>query len=194
MTIKVLFVDVGGVLLTNGWDTDLRNETAARFSIEPDEMHQRHDEVFNDYECGKISLDDYLRHVIFFKERPFTIDELKTYIFDCSKPYPETIKRIKALKERHKARLVLLSNEGREIAEYRFNKFNFHDFADFYIVSSFVGMRKPDPRIYKLAIDLCQENPKNILYIDDRSKYFVAAKTFGLRTACLNGLSPKRES
>lgn len=185
MAIKVLFVDVGGVLLTNGWDTDLRAETAAHFSIEPEEMHQRHDEVFNAYECGNISFDDYLSHIIFFKERPFSIDQIKTYIFESSRPYPEAIKRIKAIKARYKAKLVLLSNEGREIAEHRFNKFNFHDFVDFYIVSSFIGIRKPDPAMYKLAIDLCQESPKNILYIDDRPKYFVVAKTFGLRTACL---------
>lgn len=186
MSIKVLFVDVGGVLLTNGWDTELRQETAERFGIDPQEMQQRHEMIFDDYECGRCSFDEYLHHVIFFKERSFTPEEFKEYVFNASKPYPDSIERIKELKARHQAKLVLLSNEGREIAEFRFKKFDFHRFADFFIVSSFVGMRKPDPRIYRLALDLCQEDPKNVLYIDDRSKYFSAAKSFGLRTARLS--------
>lgn len=189
MSIKVLFVDVGGVLLTNGWDTELREETAEKFGIDPQEMQQRHEMIFDDYECGRCSFDEYLHHVIFFKERSFTLEEFKKYVFDASKPFPESIERIKELKARHQAKLVLLSNEGREIAEFRFKKFDFHSFADFFIVSSFVGVRKPDPRIYRLALDLCQEDVKNILYIDDRAKYFSAAKSFGLRTAHLQSIS-----
>lgn len=185
MAIKVLLVDVGGVLLTNGWDTELRQETAQHFGIDPQEMQQRHEMIFNDYECGRCSFEEYLKHVIFFKKRSFTLKEFVDYVFAASRPYPKSIERIKRLKARHQAKLVLLSNEGREIAEYRFKKFDFHSFADFFIVSSFVGMCKPDHRIYRLAIDLCQEEPKNILYIDDRAKYFSAAKTFGLRTAQL---------
>lgn len=185
MSIKVLLVDVGGVLLTNGWDTALRNLTAQHFSIDPKEMQLRHEVIFDDYECGRCSLDEYLSHVVFFKPRSFSVQEFKEFIFSHSKEYPETIARIKALKARHRAKLVLLSNEGREIAEYRFNKFHFDEFVDFFIVSSFVGVRKPDPRIYKLALDLCHVNPKNVLYIDDRAKYFSAAESYGIRTAHL---------
>ncbi|MBA3603104.1 MAG: HAD-IA family hydrolase [Parachlamydiaceae bacterium] len=183
MSIKILLVDVGGVLLTNGWDTPLRNLVAAHYLLDPTEMQKRHEEVFDDFECGRCSFDEYLQHVVFFKLRSFTLAEFKEFVFALSKEYPKTIVRIKALKDHHQAKLVLLSNEGREIAEYRFNKFKFHDYVDFSIVSGFVGFRKPDPRMYQLALDLCQEDPKNILYIDDRAHYFTVAKTFGLRTA-----------
>lgn len=185
MAIKVLFVDVGGVLLTNGWDTELRNQVAQHFAIDPQEMQQRHEMIFEDFECGRCRFDEYLHHVIFYKTRSFSQEEFKNYVYESSKPYPKSIERIKKLKARHQAKLVLLSNEGREIAEFRFNKFNFHSFTDFFIVSSFVGVRKPDPRIYRLALDVCQENPKNVLYVDDREKYFSSAKSFGLRTARL---------
>lgn len=185
MGVKVMLVDVGGVLLTNGWDSALRREVASHFSIDPEELQQRHEMIFDDFECGRCSFDEYLHHVIFFKERSFSMQQLKEYVYAGFKPYPEAIQRIKNLKARHHAKLALLSNEGRELAEFRFNKFNFHDFVDYFIVSSFVGLRKPDPRIYKLALDLCQENPKNVLYIDDREKYFPMAKTLGLRTVCL---------
>lgn len=187
MGIKVLLVDVGGVLLTNGWDTDLRNQAAAHFKIDPEELQQRHEMIFEDFECGKCSFDEYLHHVIFFKKRAFSMDEIKSYIFSTYRPYSKTIHRVKQLKARHHAKLALISNEGREIAEYRFKMFNFHDFVDYFIVSSFVGERKPDPRIYKLALDLCQENPRKVLYLDDREHYFPYARALGIRTACLRG-------
>lgn len=187
MSIKVLLVDVGGVLLTNGWDTAMRKQVAEHFSIDQAEFQQRHEMIFDDYECGKCSFDEYLHHVIFFIKRPFSMEEIKSYTFSQYKAYNKTIARIKELKSHHHAKLALLSNEGREIAEYRFNKFNFHDFVDFFIVSSFVGLRKPDLRIYKLALDLCQENPREVLYIDDRDYYFPNARSVGLRTACVKG-------
>ncbi len=191
MNIKILLVDVGGVLLTNGWDTPLRNFVAAHFSIDEKEMQKRHEEVFDDYECGRCTFDEYLKHVVFYMPRSFTLGEFKEFVFAQSEEYSETVARIKALKAQHQAKLVLLSNEGREIAEFRFNKFKFHNFVDFSIVSGFVGFRKPDPRMYQLALDLCQEDPKNILYIDDRAHYFTVAKTFGLRTAhVVGGQSP----
>jgi putative hydrolase of the HAD superfamily len=182
MTIKVLLVDVGGVLLTNGWDTELRNQTAIHFSLDPNVLQERHEMIFEDYECGKCSFDEYLHHVIFFQPRSFSLEAFKSYVLEASKPYPKAIERVMALKAEHRAKLVVLSNEGREIAEYRFKKFHFHDFVDFFIVSSFVGMRKPDPRIYKLALDLCQEKPENVLYMDDRAEYFDIASHFGIQT------------
>jgi putative hydrolase of the HAD superfamily len=182
MKFKVLFVDVGGVLLTNGWDTELRHKTAAHFSLDPKELQERHEMIFDDFECGKCSFDEYLHHVIFFQARPFSLETFKAYVLESSRPFPKAIEWIKSLKAQNQAKLVVLSNEGREIAEYRFNTFRFHEFVDFYVVSSFVGLRKPDPRIYKLALDLCQEKAQDVLYIDDRSQYFEIAKNFGIQT------------
>lgn len=186
MAIKTLLVDVGGVLLTNGWDTAMRKKAAQHFSIDPLEMQQRHDMIFEDFECGHCSFDEYLNHIVFFKQRPFTLEAFKEYVYAQSKPYPRTIERVKAIKKRHHAKLAVLSNEGREIAINRFLKFNFHEFVDYFIVSSFVGCRKPDLRIYKLALDLSQEDPRHVLYIDDRPHYFDAARSLGLRPVCVN--------
>src|SRR5687768_10680056 len=125
MTLKTIFVDVGGVLLTNGWDTDLRKQAAADFSLDFDEMQERHEMVFEDYEAGRIDLDEYLHHVVFFKSRPFSQNDFKEYIFNHSEPYLDMIELVKSTKERLGIKLAILSNEGREIALYRFKKYHF---------------------------------------------------------------------
>lgn len=182
MTIKTLFVDVGGVLLTNGWDRELRHSAALDFSLDPEEFEERHRMVFFDYETGKISLDAYLRHVIFFRQRPFSIEEFKKYIYGHSKAYPEMIDLIKLIKSRLKIKVAVLSNEGREIAVYRFRKFGFEDFIDYFVVSGFVSFCKPDLRIYHLALGLCQNEAREVLYIDDRKKLIEAGGSLGIQT------------
>jgi len=181
MTIKTIFVDVGGVLLTNGWDKDLRKKAADEFSLDWNSMQERHLMVLEDYETGRLSLEEYLDHVVFFTSRKFTKDDFKEYIFSHSKPHQEMIELMKSTKARLGVKLAVLSNEGRELTQYRFEKFHFKEFIDYFIVSGFVHLRKPDLRIYQLALGLCQNKPENVIYIDDRAEYMDAAESFGLQ-------------
>lgn len=180
MSIHTLYTDVGGVLLNNGWDTQLRNAAADHFGIDHQEMQQRHEMVFEDYERGRLLLDEYLHHVVFFKERSFSMDDFKQFIFDGSTSYLEMIGLMKELKQRFKLRIAVLSNEGQEIAVSRFKKFDFDSFVDFYVVSGFIGVRKPDLRIFKMAWGLCQKPPENIIYIDDRLPSVEIAQRMGI--------------
>src|SRR5262249_6113252 len=156
------------VLLTNGWDTSLREQTAEHFKINPHELQKRHEMVFEDFERGKLSFQEYLHHTVFYAPRSFSYEEFTDFIFNASSAYPEMIQMVIDLKERFKLKVGLLSNEGKEIAVSRFEKFNFKAFVDYYIVSGFVGYRKPDLRIYELALGLCQSRPERVVYIDDR--------------------------
>lgn len=180
MAIKTLFVDVGGVLLTNGWDHNLRKESASTFGLDVNEMEQRHKMIFQDYETGKISLDEYLRHVVFFQPRSFTPNDFKEFIFSHSKPYPEMLELIKEVRSKLGIKVATLSNEGREIAVYRFQKFKFHEFIDYYIVSCFVHLTKPDPRIFHMALDIAQLQPKETAYLEDRPPAVEVAKRLGM--------------
>jgi hypothetical protein len=58
-----LFVDLGGVLLTNGWDHTARKRAGKKFNLDYAEMEERHDQTFDTYEEGKLTLDEYLRRV-----------------------------------------------------------------------------------------------------------------------------------
>lgn len=188
----MLLVDVGGVLLTNGWDRFLRAKIAEQFKLELDEMNQRHEIPFDLFERGRLSFDDYLKKIIFYKNRPFSIEDLKNVIFDAVRPYPEMIDLIKEIKNSG-LKVGLITNEGRELAEDRFKRFSF-SFVDYFVASAFVGFRKPDPLIYKLAIDLAQVPPQEILYIDDRANLIEMGEKMGLHVLHHTDFNKTREA
>ena len=152
--ITTLFLDIGGVLLTNGWDTDLRKQTAEHFGLDYEEIYHRHHVTYDIYEEGKMTLDEYLWQIVFYEPRPFTPEDFKTYLLEQAKPYQDTIDLVKRLKAVYGLRVAVVSNEGREIAEDRIRRFNLKEFVDFFIVSAFVHIRKPDLDIYRLALDV----------------------------------------
>jgi len=185
MPIRTILLDVGGVLLTNGWDRKLRALAVQQFSLDAQETEIRHQLLFEDFERGKITFKDYLKHLIFFKKRAFTLEDFQEFIFSAVKPYPEMLTLMAESKAQHSYKLGILSNEGQELAIQRFQKFPFFkEHIDFYIVSGFVGFRKPDPRIYQLALNISQTTPQEILYIDDRATNLEPAKNLGIQTIC----------
>ncbi|MCH9626307.1 MAG: Phosphoglycolate phosphatase [Chlamydiales bacterium] len=179
--VKALLLDIGGVLMTNGWGHQLRMQTAEVFKVDYSEMNSRHHLVFDTYETGKLTFDEYLKRIIFYEERPYSIQDVKQYIFDQVKPFPEMIQMVKDLKEKHHLKVGVVSNEGRELAVDRIKRFELSSFIDFFIVSSFVHFRKPDLDIYRLALDVAQVPPSEIVYIDDRKLLVEVAKTVGIQ-------------
>ncbi len=179
--INTLFLDIGGVLLTNGWDRGMRNAALAKFQLEKTEFDHLHKEYFNLYEQGKINLSDYLDKVVFWKKRNFTKLEFESFMKQQSQPYPETFNYFLNLKKQFNLKVVAVSNEGREIADYRIKTFDLGLLFDFFIVSSFVGYQKPDYHIFQMAFDLTQVPLDEILYIDDRSEMVEAIAKFGIK-------------
>ncbi len=179
--ITTLFLDVGGVLLTNGWDRATRRRAAERFGLDLDEMNERHHLTFDTYEVGKLSLDEYLDRVVFCQTRPFSREDFKTFMFEQSKPYPEMIKLVRDLKARHSLKVAVVSNEGRELTTYRIRRFELGTFIDFFIASCFVHYRKPDADIYRIALDIAQAQPSQVVYVDDRAMFVEVAGTLGIR-------------
>ncbi|HVO85126.1 MAG TPA: HAD family phosphatase [Syntrophobacteria bacterium] len=179
--ITSLFVDIGGVLLTNGWDRQMRKEAAAKFSLDFQEMDERHHLTFDTYEEGKLQLTEYLRRVVFYTDRPFSLEEFEAFMFAQSQPKPEMIDLVRGLKRRYGLKVVAVSNEGRELTVHRVKKFNLGSFMDFFVSSCFVHVRKPDPDIYRIALDIAQTPPEEVLYIDDRAMFVEIAADLGIR-------------
>ncbi len=177
----VFFLDIGNVLLTNGWDHNLRSQTAEKFGIDINELNERHHLTYDTYEEGKLSLDTYLDRVVFYKTRPFTKDEFKQYILDQTRTFPKMIQLMHELRQRYKLRIGAVSNEGRELMQYRIKKFDLEAFIDFFIGSCFVHVRKPDLDIYRLALDVAQVDPHNVVYVDDRAMFVEIAGSLGIR-------------
>jgi putative hydrolase of the HAD superfamily len=182
--VTALFLDVGGVMLTNGWDRKSREAAAKQFGLDLDDLNDRHRMTFDTYESGKLSLDEYLKRAVFYKDRSFTIEDFKKFMYDQSVAYPEMIELIKALKERYKLRIAVVNNEGREINEHRIRFFKLNEFVDFFISSCFVHFRKPDADIWKIALDIAQVPKEEVVYIDDRMMFVQIAEGLGIRALC----------
>ncbi len=176
-----LFLDIGGVLLTNGWDRGMRRKAAEVFSIDHAEMDERHHLTFDTFEEGKLSLDEYLNRVVFYETRPFTKEQFIDFMFAQSKPYPEMLAYVQELKARHRLKVATVSNEGRELTVYRIKKFELHKIIDFFVSSCFVHFRKPDEDIWRIALDIALVEPDNVVFVDDRLLFVQIAQGLGIR-------------
>ncbi len=181
MTITTLFLDIGGVLLTNGWDRQARKLACDKFQLNFEEMDERHHLTFDTYELGKISLNEYLERVVFHEPRTFSLEEFRAFMYSRSQPLEDMIGLMRELKLRHQLKTVAVSNEGRELTVYRIEQFHLHEVIDFFVSSCFVHFRKPDEDIYRMALDVSQSAPEQVAYIDDRPLFVEVASGLGLR-------------
>jgi len=181
MPITALFIDLGGVLLTNGWDRHSRDLAAQTFGLDRKEMDERHHLTFDTYEAGKLTLDQYLNRVVFYEKRNFTEQEFREFMFNQSKAFPEMIDLIRTLKAQYKLKIAVVNNEGRELNERRIQNFRLDSFVDFFISSCIVHVRKPDEDIYRIALDIAHVPPEHVAYLDDRLMFVQVAETLGIR-------------
>ncbi len=178
--ITCLFLDIGGVLLTNGWSHESRKQAAKTFALNLDEMEDRHHLTFDTYEECKLTLDEYLSRVVFYQKRLFTRAQFRKFMFAQSKPFPEMIELVRQLKSKYGLKIVVVSNEGRELNEHRIQTFKLNSFVDFFISSCFVHFRKPDEDIFRMAMDIAQVPVSQVIYIDDRLMFVQIAKSLGI--------------
>lgn len=181
-SIKIIFFDIGGVLLTNGWGHESRQEAATKFNIKYEELDVLHNFIFNIYEIGKITLDDYLDIAVFNQLRDFTKDEFKEFMFSQSQKISGLLDWLVEWKKRSNFSIFSLNNEGRELNDFRIKKFELHRCFDGFISSCDVGMRKPDPGIFKLATGIAHAKPEECVYFDDRLLLVNAANKFGIQS------------
>lgn len=179
--IRTILWDVGGVLLTNGWDHCERADLFREFQIDRDDFESRHEEVNDAWEKGEITVDEYLDQTLFYEPRSFTREEFIARMQDMSQWIPHTaIGLVRRLAVDDDLKLAMLSNESRELMEYRIHKFGLDQDFSAYLVSAYVGLRKPDPRIFQLALDVTQSTPEETIFVDDRRENAAAASALGI--------------
>ena len=191
--ITTLLLDIGGVLLTNGWGRYSRRQAAEKFTLDYDEFNERHHLTFDTYEEGKLTLDQYLDRVVFYTKRRFSREEFKSFMYNQSQPFQETIDFFLALKKHYALRFAAVSNEGRELTVYRIRQFKLQRLFSAFVSSCFVHLRKPDGDIYRLALDLTATLPEKALYIDDRTMFVEEAAKLGVRSIHHQGLQSTRK-
>ena len=179
--ITTLFLDIGAVLLTNGWDHHARKRAANYFKLDWAEMQERHGLNFETHEEDRLAFDEYLDRVVFYEKRPFTRAAFRRFMFAQSKPCVEMIELVRNLKAKYRLKIVVLSNESREVNAYRIRQFKLAGFVDAFISSCFVHLRKPDAAIFQLALDIAQVPARQIVFIDNTPLFVQIAEEFGMR-------------
>jgi putative hydrolase of the HAD superfamily len=190
--IHAIFWDVGGVLLSNAWDHTERAAALEHFHLDEKEFHSRHEMVVSSFERGKISLDEYLDRTVFYRERPFTRDEFRDYMYSLSQPMPEVLAFARALANSGRYFMGTINNESRELNVHRIDKFGLREIFRLFVSSCFVGLRKPESGIYRLAIEITQINPEQCCFIDDRALNLECAAKLGMRTIQMQTLEQLR--
>jgi putative hydrolase of the HAD superfamily len=190
--IHAIFWDVGGVLLTNAWDHTERAAALEHFRLDEKEFHGRHEMVVSSFERGKISLDEYLDRTVFYRSRSFTREEFRDYMLSLSRPMTDVLTFARNLAASGKYFMGTINNESRELNLHRIKKFGLRDIFRVFVSSCFVGLRKPESGIYRLALEITQINPEECCFIDDRALNLECAAKLGMRTIQMQTLEQLR--
>ncbi len=182
VSIRTLFVDIGGVLLSDGWDHRARGRAVKKFKLESAEMEIRHQMTFDTYEEDRLTEDEYLNHVVFFRRRRFTRTEFRKFMFAQSTPYPKMLALVRELKAKYELKIVAVSNEARVLNEYRIQKFRLDEIVDAYISSCHVHLRKPDADIFRLALDVAHTPAQQVAYVENTPMFVEIATSLGIRS------------
>ncbi len=180
--INTIFWDVGGVLLTNAWDRAQRERALEQFKLDEEEFGDRHEMVISSLERGKISFDEYLDRTIFYRPRPFAREVFKDYVFSLSQPHREVLALAEELAKSGKHFMGTINNESRELNLYRIQTFGLRDIFSTFVSSCFVGLRKPEEGIYRMALEITQKSPQDCCFIDDRALNLEYARQMGMHT------------
>lgn len=193
MPFTTLFLDIGGVLLSNAWDHDQRGHVLSHFQLDETEFHGRHELLISSFERGKIGLDDYLDRTVFYRERAFSREDFKRLMFAQSQPYEDALQLARSLAETGRYLIGSINNESRELNAYRIQQFGLKEIFRIFVSSCYVGMRKPEPGIYQLALDLLQKDPGECIFVDDRALNLESAARLGIRTIQMKDAASLRE-
>jgi putative hydrolase of the HAD superfamily len=185
--ISTILWDVGGVLLTNGWDHLERAAVLEKFQVDSDSFEQRHELANDPWEKGWITAEEYLQQTVFYEPRPFTPADFLQAMKERSVLLPHTAMRIlQELAASEEIELAMLNNEARELNDYRIERFELGRYFDSFFSSCYVGLRKPDAKIFDLALDVLQRDPEEVVFIDDRQENCHAAETLGIHAIRYN--------
>jgi len=184
-----VFFDIGGVIGTNGWDREQRRAAAERFGLDADDVDRRHKEVVAPWEEGRMSWDEYLDFVVFCADVPFGRDEFKQYVLGLSQPFADSVALVRRL---HAAgvQLYTLNNESEELNVHRISHFGLRPLFAAFCSSCWLGLRKPERRMYARALAIAGADAECAAFVDDREQNLAPARAIGMRPVLFRGAGP----
>jgi putative hydrolase of the HAD superfamily len=191
--VTAIFTDLGGVVLSNGWDRNSRRKAMEKFGLDAEEFENRHELMLHAFETGRAGLEEYLDRTVFYLPRPFTREEFKAYIFAQSHAYPEALAVFAEMAAPGRYLMAALNNESVELNEFRIRHFRLRQYFSIFLSSCYLGVRKPEEAIYRLALQITQRAPKECVFIDDRELNLECARRLGLRVIYYRSPTELRE-
>jgi len=180
--IATVFFDLGGVLLTNGWDRHSRRRCVESFGLDYEEFRDRHEFVADAFETGRMTIDEYLERTVFYREREFTAAAFREGMAAESQAFPDALAVVGELAASGDYLLATLNNESRELNQARIDRFNLRQYFSVFFSSGFLGVKKPDRAIFRLALQITQRSPDECVFVDDRDLNLESAVTEGMHT------------
>lgn len=180
--ITTLFWDIGGVILTNGWDRRARREAAETFHLDWEEFQERHDLSFPAFDSGSISLNEYLDRTLFYRSRGFTREEFTAFMFAQSKEYPESRAVLDTAARTGNYFIGAINNEPLELNEYRIEAFRLRRDFQVFFSSCYLHTRKPEEMIFRIALEVTQRPAPECVFIDDRLLNLENPRRLGMNT------------
>jgi putative hydrolase of the HAD superfamily len=181
MTVGVLFFDVGGVILTNGWDRTSRRAVIHGFDLDWEEYQDRHEFVSEAFETGRLTIDAYLDRTVFYRDRQFSRAEFIAAMKAQSAALPGMLDLLADLRSTGLL-MATLNNESAELNEHRIDAFDLRAYFDLFLSSAWLGVKKPDKAMYQLALRITMRPPADCVFIDDRELNLQCAGLEGMHT------------
>jgi putative hydrolase of the HAD superfamily len=166
--ITSVFWDIGGVILTNGWDHNSRMDAVKTFGFDWEEFRERHDLSFPAFDSGQITLNQYLDRTLFYRPRSFSREDFTAFMFAQSKEYPETRAVLSDVARTRQYFVASINNEPRELNDYRIEAFALRKDFQVFFSSCYLSARKPEEAIYRIALEVSQRPAEHSVFIDDR--------------------------
>jgi putative hydrolase of the HAD superfamily len=180
--ITTVFSDIGGVLLTNGWDRASRKAFVDQFKLDWDDYEDRHLALTDPFDTGEITLDQYLDLTVFHRPRDFSREQVRQFMLSRSQPLPESLALVASLAASQKCFLAALNNESRELNQHRIDRFGLRRYFSAFFSSCYLGVKKPEEGIYRRALEISQRAPEECVFIDDRAINVESAGHLGMHT------------
>jgi putative hydrolase of the HAD superfamily len=180
--VTALFWDMGGVFLNNSWDRASRQKAAKHFGLGWDEFEDRHQILLEDFVRGRIGIDRYIKETVCYRERPFSEEDFKKFMFDQSQPIPGSLEIIRSITKLNKYLMCTINNDPLDLNIHRIEHFKLRKYFSCFFSSSFVGCMKPEQAIYQMALRVTHRKPEETIFIDERLPDITVARQCGMRT------------
>jgi epoxide hydrolase-like predicted phosphatase len=181
LTIRAVILDFGGVLLRTE-DQAPRQQLAARLGLPIKKLYYLifESESARQATLGKISAQAHweaVRLALGLEEAAF--NDAREAFWAGDRLDGDLIDYLRGLRPRYK--VALLSNAWDDLRTFLQSSWNISTVFDEMIISSDVGIAKPDPRIYRIAVDRLGILPEEAVFVDDFMDNIDSARAFGMR-------------